>query len=183
MKIAYYFILFISINLFSQENHNLHYYFGDLSTSFNPNIPKPSEFLLNQGEVGASHVSHDRLVNYMYSLAESSERVSIENRGNSFEGRPLILLTITSKNNHKNLNEIRKNHLNQIDLKNKKSNFYDRPVVIYQGYSIHGNEPSGSNAALLYAYYLAASENEKLKNQLDNSIVPRFHATTLFFLL
>ena len=171
MKIAYYFILFISINLFSQENHNLHYYFGDLSTSFNPNIPKPSEFLLNQGEVGASHVSHDRLVNYMYSLAESSERVSIENRGNSFEGRPLILLTITSKNNHKNLNEIRKNHLNQIDLKNKKSNFYDRPVVIYQGYSIHGNEPSGSNAALLYAYYLAASENEKLKNQLDNSII------------
>jgi hypothetical protein len=107
----------------------------------------------------------------MYSLAESSERVSIENRGNSFEGRPLILLTITSKNNHKNLNEIRKNHLNQIDLKNKKSNFYDRPVVIYQGYSIHGNEPSGSNAALLYAYYLAASENEKLKNQLDNSII------------
>ena len=171
MKIAYYFILFISINLFSQENHNLHYYFGDLSTAFNPNIPKPSEFLLNQGEVGASHVSHDRLVNYMYSLAESSERVSIENRGNSFEGRPLILLTITSKNNHKNLNEIRKNHLNQIDLKNKKSNFYDRPVVIYQGYSIHGNEPSGSNAALLYAYYLAASENEKLKNQLDNSII------------
>ena len=171
MKIAYYFILFISINLFSQENHNLYYYFGDLSTSFNPNVPKPSEFLLNQGEVGASHVSHDRLVNYMYSLAESSERVSIENRGNSFEGRPLILLTITSKKNHKNLNEIRKNHLNQIDLKNKKSNFYDRPVVIYQGYSIHGNEPSGSNAALLYAYYLAASENEKLKNQLDNSII------------
>jgi hypothetical protein len=171
MKVAYYFILFISINLFSQENHNLHYYFGDLSNSLNPNIPKPSEFLLNQNEVGSSHVSHDRLVNYMYSLAESSERVSIENRGNSFEGRPLILLTITSKKNHKNLNEIRKNHLNQIDLKNKKSNFYDRPVVIYQGYSIHGNEPSGSNAALLYAYYLAASENEKLKNQLDNSII------------
>ena len=171
MKIAYFFILFICINLFSQENHNLNYYFGDLSTSFNPNIPKPSEFLLNQGEVGASHVSHDRLVNYMYSLAESSERVSIENRGNSFEGRPLILLTITSKKNHKNLNEIRINHLNQIDFKNKKSNFYDRPVVIYQGYSIHGNEPSGSNAALLYAYYLAASENEKLKKQLDNSII------------
>jgi hypothetical protein len=171
MKVAYYFILFISINLFSQENHNLNYYFGDLSNSLNPNIPKPSEFLLNQNEVGSSHVSHDRLVNYMYSLAESSERVSIENRGNSFEGRPLILLTITSKKNHKNLNEIRKNHLNQIDLKNKKSNFYDRPVVIYQGYSIHGNEPSGSNAALLYAYYLAASENEKLKNQLDNSII------------
>ena len=116
MKIAYYFILFISINLFSQDNHNLHYYFGDLSTSFNPNIPKPNEFLLNQGEVGASHVSHDRLVNYMYSLAKSSERVSIENRGNSFEGRPLILLTITSKNNHKKLNEIRKNHLNQINI-------------------------------------------------------------------
>ena len=23
------------------------------------------------------------------------------------------------------------------------------PIVVYQGFSIHGNEPSGSNAALL----------------------------------
>ena len=45
------------------------------------------------------------------------------------------------------------------------------PVVIYQGYSIHGNEPSGSNAAMLYAYHLAASKDKDLLNALDNSII------------
>jgi hypothetical protein len=45
------------------------------------------------------------------------------------------------------------------------------PVVIYQGYSIHGNEPSGSNAAMLYAYHLAASNNAELLNTLKNTII------------
>jgi len=171
MKISYYLFFFISINLFSQENYDLNYYFGDISNTFNPNIPKPSDFLLNQSEVGSSHVSHDRLVNYMYALAESSNRVSIQNRGTTFEGRPLILLTITSEKNQKNIDELRKNHLSFLNVIKNKFNFYNRPVVLYQGYSIHGNEPSGSNAALLYAYYLAASENDKLKEQLENSII------------
>jgi len=30
--------------------------------------------------------------------------------------------------------------------------------LFYQGFSIHGNEPSGANAGLAYAYYLAAAE-------------------------
>jgi hypothetical protein len=137
MKISYYLFFFISINLFSQENYDLNYYFGDISNTFNPNIPKPSDFLLNQSEVGSSHVSHDRLVNYMYALAESSNRVSIQNRGTTFEGRPLILLTITSEKNQKNIDELRKNHLSFLNVIKNKFNFYNRPVVLYQGYSIH----------------------------------------------
>ena len=61
------------------------------------------DYLLNNKEVGSSHISHDRLVQYMYALAEASDRITIENRGRTFEGRPLILLTISSKKNHKNL--------------------------------------------------------------------------------
>jgi hypothetical protein len=45
------------------------------------------------------------------------------------------------------------------------------PVVIYQGYSIHGNEPSGSNAAMLYAYHLAASNDNELLKALEKSII------------
>ena len=45
----------------------------------------------------------------------------------------------------------------------------------YQGYSIHGNEPSGANAALLVAYYLAAAEGTDITELLDNTIsIPRF---------
>ena len=45
------------------------------------------------------------------------------------------------------------------------------PVVVYQGFSIHGNEPSGSNAALAYAYYLAAAQGSEFEAMLDDMVV------------
>ena len=45
------------------------------------------------------------------------------------------------------------------------------PIVVYQGFSIHGNEPSGANASLLAAYYLAAAEGDYINKLLDNTII------------
>ena len=47
----------------------------------------------------------------------------------------------------------------------------DTPLVVYQGFSIHGNEPSGSNSALLLAYYLAASNDEFVNELLNNTVI------------
>ena len=170
MRIFFFLLLLISTNVFSQDKLDLYYYFGDELQYFDPKIPKPSSFLLGENEVGSSHVSHDRLVQYMYSLANSSPRILIEDRGQTYEGRPLLLLTVSSKENLNKINQIRENHISFTDGNIKKQS-HKRPIIIYQGYSIHGNEPSGSNAALLYAYYLAASNNPKLINQLNNSII------------
>lgn len=172
MRKIFYIIFLISFSLNSQDNFDLNYYFKNKLDSFNPNIPKPSDFLLKQKEVGSSHVSHDRLVQYMYALANSSKRIRLKKTGETYEGRPLLTLIITSEKNHSNLDIIRENHLKYLSsTNNKDSDFYNRPVVIYQGYSIHGNEPSGSNAALLYAYYLAASNEKELLEQLDQSVI------------
>ena len=170
MRIFFFLLLLISTNVFSQDKLDLYYYFGDELQYFDPKIPKPSSFLLGENEVGSSHVSHDRLVQYMYSLANSSPRILIEDRGQTYEGRPLLLLTVSSKENLNKINQIRENHISFTDGDSKEQS-HKRPIIIYQGYSIHGNEPSGSNAALLYAYYLAASNNPKLINQLNNSII------------
>ena len=170
MRKIVFLLLLISTNIFSQDKLDLYYYFGDELQHFDPKIPKPSSFLLGENEVGSSHVSHDRLVQYMYALANSSPRILIEDRGKTYEGRPLLLLTVSSKENLNKINQIRENHISFTDGTIKKQS-HKRPIIIYQGYSIHGNEPSGSNAALLYAYYLAASNNPKLINQLNNSII------------
>ena len=169
MKDLSYLLLFFSFLSFSQFNHDLSYFLKD-SKSYNQNIPKPSDFTLGKQEIGNSHISHDRLVQYMIALANSSERISISNTGETYEGRPLILLTISSKENQKNIESIRKKHLSLNSINNIED-YSNMPVVIYQGYSIHGNEPSGSNAAMLYAYHLAASNNAELLNALENTII------------
>ena len=169
MKTLNYLLLLFSLITYSQTNFDLSYFLKN-HKSYNQSIPKPSEFTLANMEVGNSHISHDRLVQYMSALANASERITITNRGETFEGRPLILLTITSEENHKNLESIRTNHL---DINSTKTivDFSKMPVVVYQGYSIHGNEPSGSNAAMLYAYHLAASNDNELLEALEKSII------------
>ena len=169
MKTLNYLLLLFSLTTYSQTNFDLSYFLKN-HKSYNQSIPKPSEFTLGNMEMGNSHISHDRLVQYMSALANASERITITNRGETFEGRPLILLTITSEENHKNLESIRTNHL---DINSTKTivDFSKMPVVIYQGYSIHGNEPSGSNAAMLYAYHLAASNDNELLKALEKSII------------
>ena len=169
MKNLSYLLFFFTLITYSQTNFDLSYFLKD-HISYNQEIPKPSDFTLGNQEIGNYHISHDRLVNYMTALANSSDRISISKRGKTFEGRPLILLTITSKENHQKIESIRKEHLS-LNTNNSKKDYSQMPVVLYQGYSIHGNEPSGSNAAMLYAYHLAASNSKELLNALKNSII------------
>ena len=106
----------------------------------------------------------------MYALANASDRVTIEDRGKTFEGRPILILTITSRNNHLNIDKILEKHKKITDYQ-QNIKIEDQPIVVYQGFSIHGNEASGSNASLLLAYYLAASNSDFVKNLLENSII------------
>lgn len=156
---------FISFQSFSQTNFDLSYYLPQ-NISYDPNIPKPQEIIGH--EVGKWHVTHDKLVQYMYALAKSSDRISIENRGFTFEDRPLLLLTVSAPKNLNSLESIKQKHIAATD--NDTENF-NRPTVVYQGFSIHGNEPSGSNAALVLAYYLAAAQGEVIDNLLENTII------------
>ena len=162
-------LLFILLftNASSQE---LSYYLPD-SVQYNPAIPKPKEIIHHH--VGEYHVTHDRLVNYMQALAKAApERVKLEQMGYSYEGRPQVLLIISSPKNHQNLEQIRQQHIQLTDpLKSASLNTDNMPVVLYIGHSIHGNEPSGANASLLSAYYLAAAQGRQIDELLNNAVI------------
>lgn len=165
-KVFLYLVLFLSITVVAQEQIDLSYYLPK-DVSYNKNIPTPKSVIGH--EVGEWHITHDKLVSYMKALAKASDRVTIENRGETYEGRPLLLLTITAPKNHQNLEQIRENHLKATD--NVSIDVTNQPIVVYQGFSIHGNEPSGSNAALAAVYYLAAAEGAKINELLNNTVI------------
>ncbi len=137
------------------------------NVTFDPAIPTPEEYLGTK--VGEWHVRHDQLVGYMRTLANASDRISLEVTGHTHEHRQLLLLTATSQSNQKNLPSLRERHINALESDNdvKKAD----PLVLYMGYSIHGNEPSGSNAAMVVAYYLAAAQGEEINRLLENAII------------
>jgi Zinc carboxypeptidase len=140
-------------------------YFFPQGEKFNPAIPTPEQFL--GYAVGTHHTRYDRMIAYLQELDRLSDRITSEIVGQTYEYRPQILLTITAPANHARLEDIRKVHL-QRATQNVGDN---EPLVIHLGYNVHGNEPSGGEAALLTAYYLAASESEETLSWLNNMVI------------
>ena len=149
---------------------DLKFYLPD-SVSYKSSIPKPKDIIHH--EVGEWHITHDRLVNYMKAIALAApDRVKLETMGFTYEGRPQVLLIITSSKNHQRLEEIRQQHVQLTDpSKSSSLNIENMPIVVYIGHSIHGNESSGANASLLTAYYLAASEGKQIDELLENAVI------------
>lgn len=144
-------------------------YYLPQDVTYDKSIPTPESVLgFTPGEW---HVSHDKLSEYMRTLAAASDRITIENRGTTFEGRPLLLLTITSPENHNRIDQIQAEHLKIIENGSTSLNIDQMPIVVYQGLSIHGNEASGANAGLIAAYYLAAGQGEKINALLKNTVI------------
>jgi hypothetical protein len=168
MKLTkYYFTLictFVIINsIVAQE-----YFYKD-KAPFNAEIPTPEEFLGHS--VGEHHTRYDLIVAYLTKLAEISDRASIQIYGKTHEKRKLVMFTVTSPKNLKNLENIKLDHLLFINPTESAKNYDEVPVIIQLGYNVHGNEPSSSEAAMLTAYTLVASNSEEVENYLDKSVI------------
>lgn len=167
-KIILLLVVFLtSIFVYTQD---LSYYLPN-NVKYNPSIPVPKTVIGH--EVGEWHISHDRLVNYIQSVATACpDRVLLEQTGLTYEGRPQLLLTISSPANIRNIHAIREQHaLLSNPQQSATLDVNKMPVVVWMGYSIHGNESSGSNAALLSAYYLAAAQGKEIDDLLEHSII------------
>ncbi len=153
---------------FAQDKQPLSYYLPQIT--YDPKIPTPEAYLGYQ--IGEWHISHDQQLAYMRKLAELSPRFKLTEYARTYEGRPLVYIAITSERNHQNLAELKAKHLqvtnpaeaDRVDLKTT-------PLVVYQGFSIHGNESSGGNAAPLVAYYLAAGQGPEIEKLLNDVII------------
>ena len=163
-KLIYYSIIILSFNYsFSQD------YFLENFGPYDESIQSPEEFL--GYEIGDQHTRHDLILAYFKYLSSISEKADLITYGKSYEGRTLTLLSISQTENLKNLENIKKEHLKSTMPGSIKTINENLPVIINLGYGIHGNEPSGSEAALLTAYTLVASENKKITQLVTNSVV------------
>ncbi len=140
--------------------------------SYDQNVLKPADSF--GFEVGEWHLRPELIVAYLEQLADSSDRITLEVQGRSYEQRKQVLLTVTSPRNHARIEEIRQAHLALSDPSVDPPDdaaLADMPAVIWLGYSVHGNEPSGANATPLVAYHFAASQSSEVLDQLDNLVI------------
>jgi len=129
---------------------------------YNEKVPTPAS-ALGYG-IGERHPRHDQVLSYLQQVAASSSRVQLEEMGRTTQFRSQVLLTISSPNNLNNIEQI-------LARRSDIAASANDPVVVWLGYSVHGDEISGTNAAMVVAYHLAASQDKTVVDMLNDTII------------
>ncbi len=165
--------LFLTPFAFGQKQNllDLERFAFEPGLSVNSSIPTPAEHL--GYELGAEFTLYAHAVDYFQTLAEASPRVEINQYGETYEGRPLINLVISSEENINNLEEIRTRHMELLTASESEAEsiINETPVFTSFSYNIHGNEASSTEAAMQVAYRMAAATDAETREVLDNSVI------------
>ncbi|WP_375240349.1 M14 family metallopeptidase [Polaribacter sp.] len=131
-------------------------------TLFSQKIKSPKEFL--GYEIGARFTRHHKVVDYFNYVSNTLSNVKLEKYGETNEHRPLYVSYISSAENIKNLESIRKNNLSQTGV--ISGNSKNDIAIVWLSYNVHGNEASSTEAAMLTLYELVTAKKAWLENTI-----------------
>ncbi len=140
--------------------------------TFRADVPTPEAVL--GFKVGQRHARPDEVVAYTYAVAAASRgRIKVEEYARTYEGRPLVQAVVTAPDNHARLGAIQaaNRRLSDAPASVSDADLRAMPVVVWMGFSVHGNEASGSDAAIAFLYYLAAAEGAPIEDVLQHAVV------------
>ena len=147
--------------------------FGSLSLTSAQTISSPSDFL--GYDIGTQFSRNHQVIDYFKTIEDQvPKQVKLKQYGKTNERRSLYLAFISSEDNIKNLETIRKNNLKNIGLHDGESTPNDIAIV-WLSYNVHGNEASSSEAAMQTLFQLLTEKQEWLKNTvviMDPSVNP-----------
>jgi hypothetical protein len=128
-----------------------------------PAVPSPASVL---GYPLGSRFTHwSEILRYLEALDAASSRVSLWDYGETYEGRPLKLVAVSSPENLEALEDLRQRHLRLaapavLPQAERDALIFTQPVFVWLAFGVHGNESSSAEAAMGTAYLLAAARGE-----------------------
>jgi hypothetical protein len=133
-------------------------------------VKSPSQFL--GYDLGAKFTPHYKIVSYFNQAAAAMpQSVKVQQYGETYEGRPLVLAIVSSPENMNKLEEIRKNSLRMTgDLTDQPADTKS-PVIVWLSYNVHGNEASSSEVSMRTLYELLSPANPMTAAWLKNTVV------------
>lgn len=129
-------------------------------------------------EVGADRQLADwtQIVGYFERLDAASRRVLVEDVGRTTEGRPFLVVTISSEANMARLEAIRRANLRLWDPRGLPDDEAERLVatgksIVALNHGIHSTEVAASQTAMELAHRLASSEEREILEILDEAVI------------
>ncbi len=136
-------------------------------------LATPDSILGQQHGTRLSH--HAEILACFRAWAASSQRIRVETFARTHEGRELVWAAISSPANLAKLDSIRADLAKLADPRALSEAEAQRilagPAVAWMGYSIHGDELSGADAAVALGYHLVASQDADVAALLDELVI------------
>jgi len=143
--------------------------------TYDPAVPTHKKVL---GYEPGDHVSsHAQIMQYMDALAAANpNRMKVWEYAKTWEGRKLVYAAIGSEANIKRLPQIQADIKRLADPRKTSDAEAKRimstlPALVWLAYGVHGNEISSPDAALMTAYHLLASKNDKMVDDIMSKTV------------
>jgi murein tripeptide amidase MpaA len=139
-------------------------------------VPTPRQFFgFDMGE-DRKLADWGQLTSYYEALARTSPRIDVDTLGATTRGRPFVMLTITSPENHARLEEL---HEIQMKLADPRSISGEAELerlldqgrtVVLITHGIHATEVGGSQTAARLAWRMASSDDDEIRRILEEVI-------------
>ncbi|MGH7568313.1 MAG: M14 family zinc carboxypeptidase [Gemmatimonadales bacterium] len=141
---------------------------------YDPAVPPPRAVL--GYEVGERFTPHHLLMRYLDRLAAASRRIRVDTVAHTFEGREVTMVIVTSEANQARLDQIRADAARVADPRGSSAAELGAaagrlPAIAWLGYTVHGGEASGVEAAIALLYQLAAGQDAETRLILDSLVV------------
>jgi hypothetical protein len=141
--------------------------------SYDPAVPTPQSVL--GYDVGDRFTPHHLLMRYLDRLAATSRRVRVDTVARTFEGREVVMAIVTSEANQARIEQIRADNERLATLNGSPAELdaiAARSLAIaWLGFTVHGDEASGAEAAIALLYQLAAGSDADTRRVLDETVV------------
>ena len=131
-------------------------------------VTSPQEFL--GYSLGDEFTPHFQVAAYFKKIALESDQVKLVKYGETYEGRPLMVAFVSSKENISNIEDIRINNLKKAGMV-EGAPIIDNKVIVWLSYNVHGNEASSTEAAMATLYELVSGAQSKTEEWLENTVV------------
>jgi hypothetical protein len=136
--------------------------------ALNQQVKSPEEYL--GYELGSTFTYHHQVTGYFRHVADNSPYAEYLVYGRSYEGRELGVCFVSSPENLKNLEAIRKSNLARTGITKDSSGGTQIPII-WMSYNVHGNESVGMEAALQTIYTLVEKKEAGVDEWLKTCII------------
>lgn len=140
-------------------------------------VPTPESHFGHQIGAEKTLANWTELTGYYEVLANASERVKVDTLGLTTMGQPFVMVTVTSEENQDRLSELHDIQMRLADPRRVSGEeelqeliTAGRTVVLIT-HGIHSTEVGGSQSAARLLYRLASSNEERVREILDNVIL------------